>query len=137
MPTLEETRATAKSNIDFYWAALSAAQSARHDSKGSYLQRKPTHSTPPQDGNKTAPDLVSDTPTDESETGEEYFTFPPLMDACTTINVANGPEGETYTCIFEFDWTATGKRQRYTITGPERSDTDWAEFDPNQTLNME
>lgn len=95
------------------------------------MQRLATHTTIPADGATLAPDNVAVHPSDESETGEEYFTFPAQMHTCAAVNVSNGPEGQTFKCVFEFDWSATGMRQRYQITGPDRVDSGWREYDPN------
>lgn len=128
--TKEEARGAALTAINQYADAIFAAQEARLASKGSYLQRKATHSTTPSDGNTAAPDQIADHPTDEDETGEEYFTFPSDMHTCVTINVSQGPDGQTFSIVFEFDWSATGMRQRYTIAGPTRTDFGWSEYDP-------
>lgn len=130
MSTLDETRVAVFQAIDAYWSAIASAQAARLSARGHYLQRKPTHTTPPADGNTLAPDALAITPTDESETGSEYFTFPAQMHTCVTVNVSNGPEGLGFECVFEFDWSATGMRQRYTIAGPSRIDSGWSEYDP-------
>ncbi len=119
--------------INQYADAIFAAQAARLAAKSSYLQRQTTHTAPPADGGTLAPDNLATTPTDESETGSEYFTFPNQMHTCVTVNVSNGPQGLEFECVFEFDWTATGMRQRYVIAGPDRVDTDWSEYDPNAT----
>lgn len=131
MPTLDDTRASVLGTINGYWAAMQAAQNARRSAKGHYLQRLRTHTTVPTDGNPVAPDRVAVTPTDETETGEEYFTFPAAMKTAATIDVHDEPDGKSFTCTFEFDWTATGMRQRYRIAGPERVDLGWDEYDPN------
>ena len=131
MPTLEETRAAVVTVVNAYADAIFAAQAARLETKGSYLQRLPTHTTVPTDGGTLPPDNVSVHPTDETETGEEYFTFPPQMHTCASVSVTDGPGGKTFVCAFEFDWTATGMRQRYTITGPDRVVGGWTEYDPD------
>jgi hypothetical protein len=133
MPTLEETRATIKAAIDSYWDAIAAAQQSRLANKGTYLQRIRTHSTVPQDGIQSAPDQLENTPSDESETGQEYFTFPAQTYTAITINVSDGPTGKTFTCIFEFDWSETGMRQRKVIHGPVKVEDDWGEYDPTAT----
>jgi len=130
MPTLDQTRAAVFQAIDASVGAIFAAQAARLLSKGSYLQRLPTHTTIPADGGTSAPDNVSSHPSDEHETGEEYFTLPEQMHTCTSVNVSEGPQGKAFVCVFEFDWSATGMRQRYEITGPTRADSGWSEYDP-------
>ena len=129
--TKEEARAAAITAINAYADAIFAAQSARLTAKGTYLQRKATHTTPPTNGNTSAPDSIADTPTDENETGEEYFSFPAQMHTSASVNVSVGPDGQSFVCVFEFDWTADGMRQRYSVTGPDRVDSGWTEYDPN------
>lgn len=118
------------------WPVIAQAQADRLAAQGSYLQRRPTHATWPSDGVPRNPDNVSDTPSDESETGEEYMEFPSLAYTCTTINVWRRGADQGYVCIFEFDWTLTGLRQRYTITGPGAESQGWEEYDPNTTEGL-
>ncbi len=129
--TKDEARDAALTAINQYADAIFAAQNVRFIAKGYYLQRKATHTTPPADGNTSAPDSIADTPTDENETGEEYFSFPAQMHTSAHVNVSVGPDGQSFKCVFEFDWTADGMRQSFTITGPERVDSGWTEYDPN------
>lgn len=133
MPTLEETRTTILAEINAVWDAIAAAQAARFAAHGSYLQRLPTHSAIPADGVKAAPNQIATTPTDESEDGSEYFTFPAETYTCVSIDVSAGPEGQKFRCKFEFNWEETGMRQVYIIEGPERVDAGWNEYDPNSS----
>ena len=130
MPTLDQTRAAVFQAIDAYADAIFTAQADRLAARGHYLQRQATHTAIPADGSTLAPDNLTHTPTDESETGSEYFTFPDQMHTCVTVNVSEGPQGKAFVCVFEFDWSATGMRQRYEITGPTRYDSGWSEYDP-------
>lgn len=128
--TKQEARTAAQTAINAYADAIFAAQAARLAAHGDYLQRLATHSTIPTDGNLVAPDQIATHPTDETETGEEYFTFPAEMITCARVNVSNGTDGHAFECIFEFDWTADGMRQQYRVSGPERQDSGWTEYDP-------
>lgn len=133
MPTLTETRASVLGSIEGYWNALVSAQNERKTARGYYLQRLRTHTVVPVDGVPVPPDRIAVRPTDEDQDGTEYFTFPASMRTATTIHVQDGPDGKSFTCIFEFDWAATGMRQRYEIKGPTRVDSGWTEYDPTAT----
>lgn len=128
--SLESTRTAVLQAINAYWGGIASAQAQRLADSGHYLQRKRTHTTVPADGIKGALDNVQDVPTDQPETGENYFQFPAETYTAITVNVSEGPEGKRFACVFEFDWTATGMRQRYEIKGPDRQDSGWSEYDP-------
>lgn len=129
--TKEEARDAALTAINAYADAIFAAQAARLASKGSYLQRVATHSVVPSDGTLSAPDQLALHPSDEPETGEEYFTFPSEMITCAKVDVSDGPDGKSFLCTFNFDWSAEGMRQQYQVKGPERHDFGWTEYDPD------
>lgn len=112
------------------WPVIAQAQADRLAAHGTYLQRKPTHTILPSDGTPRNPDNVADKPTDESEDGTEYMSFPALTWTCCTIHVWAKGEDQGYDCHFEFDWTLTGMRQRYTIHGPGGESDGWTEYDP-------
>lgn len=128
MPTLEETRSSILTAVNAYADAIFAAQDARLTAHGSYLQRLPTHTTVPADGTPAPPDNVAVHPSDETETGEEYFTFPSEMLTRAFVDVSDGPDGQVFNCVFEFDWSETGMRQRYVVQGPTRQDSGWREY---------
>lgn len=129
--TLIAARNAVQQEIDLMWPVIQQAQADRLAAHGSYLQRRATHTVWPSDAVARAQDNVADKPTDESETGTEYMAFPANTYTCTTIHVWKEGSEQGYVCHFEFDWSATGLRQRYTISGPSGDRLGWMEFDPN------
>jgi hypothetical protein len=87
---------TIDSELTALFSQLAIMQPAFFSIYGRYWQGKRTHTTPPSDGTRTAPDL-NVRPTDQSETWNDLaITFPATTSAAYTVHAYQTRAGHGY-----------------------------------------
>ena len=97
---IASTLAAIDTEIATYYQDILDMEASYYVSNGEYAQGLPTHNNYPEDGNGTAPDRLTESPSDQSESWNDLVTLPSTLKAALRIGVYETSGGWGYIAIF-------------------------------------
>lgn len=130
---LQDVLNSADSSFQEYWSDIQSAQEAHFQSEGHYWQGVVTHGPPsmPLNGTPTAPDRLSEAPTDQPVSWDDFvaahgLSLPSTFEQAVAIHAYQSPSGHGFASIRRLVFEGSTYRNR-TDVGPLDTGHGWVE----------